>query len=86
MTGEIVAVAVRTELGARRTRRCRRQEAHRSHVDHLGHHRHLPGTGRQTATPLWAMTAFTPPDQITVQSPIPHDENSSATGPRPSPA
>lgn len=69
-TGEIVAVAVGTELGARRTGALggvAAQTLTGGTVNHLG----IIGTGRQAFTQLWAITGFTAPDRITVHSPTP---------------
>lgn len=66
-TGEIVAVAMGTELGARRTGALGGVAARAltgGTVNHLG----IIGTGRQAFTQLWAIAGFARPDRITVHS------------------
>lgn len=69
-TGQVVAVAFGTELGARRTGALGGVAAKTLTGGTIGHLA-IIGTGRQAWTQLWAITGFTHPDRVSVYSPNP---------------
>lgn len=66
-TGQVVAVAFGTELGARRTGALGGVAAKTLTGGAIGHLA-IIGTGRQAWAQLWAITGFTRPDRISVYS------------------
>jgi alanine dehydrogenase len=73
-TGEVVAVAFGTELGARRTGALGGLAA-KTLTGGTIHHLAIIGAGRQAWTQLWAISAFARPNQISVYSPNPARRN-----------